>query len=153
MCHHVTKMLFHVTVTVCHNVLDDVTSCDVIYFVMFYPTYVSWYSCVWGVMMSCDMMSCDMYLVHRCTGVQVDVIRSVCVRSGASVPVRQHAVGQRLPPTGSAGGSSGGHGAELRGAGGGDGTAIGTRPHPAATYHFLRPDGAAVQRPAQQTLC
>lgn len=81
------------------------------------------------------------------------VMFCVTSRSGASVPVRQHAAGQRLPPTGSAGGSSGGHGAEFRGTGWGDGAAIGPRPHPAATYHFLRPDGAAVQRSAQQTLC
>ena len=88
------------------------------------------------------------------SGVQVcplhdDVITSMCVHSGASIPVHQHAIGQRLPPTGSAGGSSGGHRAELRGAGGGDGAAIGPRPHPASTHHFLRSDCAAVQRSAQ----
>lgn len=76
-----------------------------------------------------------------------------CFHPGAGVPLCQHPAGQRLPPAGGSGGSRGAHRAEFRRAGGRDGAAIGSRPHPAATHHFLRRHGAAVQRAAEPSLC
>lgn len=74
--------------------------------------------------MKCTGASKDSTLCHVAPLYATTLSHHFCL-PGASLPICQHANGQRLPTTGSSGGSSGCHWTKPGRAGGGNGAAVG----------------------------